>query len=428
MTAAASPMDAARAAPSGILSQYEEVVGPNVLDQLRQLAAPLQGARVVHVNSTRLGGGVAEILEKLVPCMRELDLDASWEVIDGTPDFFQITKSMHNALQGNPVGISEVRAHLFEEVNRHNAERLGEVLHDADYVFIHDPQPSPLVDIVEGRRGRWIWRCHIDLSHPYRPVWNYLRRFVAQYDASIFSLPDFGQPLPHPVYIIPPSIDALSEKNMELGEEEVAATLERFGIDTQRQLVLQVSRFDRFKDPVGVIQAYRLATKFAPDLQLVLAGGEATDDPEGASMLEEVRAAASDDPDIHVLLLPADSGRIINALQRGTDIVLQKSLREGFGLTVTEGMWKGKPVIGGNAGGIRLQVVNHQTGFLVETPEGMALRVRYLLQQERERLDMGERARELVRENFLITRHLRDYLTLMVALSGVGQDGRIELW
>lgn len=411
-----------------LLPRYEAVVGPHVLDQLRQLAAPLQGAKVVHVNSTRLGGGVAEILEKLVPCMAELGLEASWEVIDGTSDFFHVTKSMHNALQGHPVSIPDARTRLFEDVNRDNAERLGETLRDADYVFIHDPQPAPLISLVGEQRGRWVWRCHIDLSRPFRPVWSYLRPFVAQYDASIFSLPQFGQPLPHPVYIIPPSIDALSEKNIELGQEEIAATLERFGIDAARPVILQVSRFDRFKDPVGVIQAYRLAVSFVPDLQLVLAGGEATDDPEGESVLTEVREAAADDPDVHVLLLPADSGRTINALQRGSDIVLQKSLREGFGLTVTEGMWKGKPVIGGNTGGIRLQVVNHQTGFLVDTPEGAALRIRYLLLQERERLEMGERARELVREDFLITRHLRDYLTLMVALAGVGADGRIELW
>lgn len=413
---------------SAILPMYEEVVGANVLDQLRQLARPLHGARVVHVNSTRLGGGVAEILEKLVPCMIELGLQASWEVIDGTGEFFQVTKSIHNALQGTPIGLTDARTTLFEDVNRWNAERLGESLRDADFVFIHDPQPAPLVRIIEGKRGRWIWRCHIDLSHPYRPVWNYLRRFVEAYDASIFSLPDFSQPLSHPVFIIPPSIDALSEKNTDLPGEEVIATAERFKIDPERPVVLQVSRFDRFKDPVGVIHAYRLATKFVPDLQLVLAGGEATDDPEGASMLDEVRAAAADDPDVHVLLLPADSNRTINALQRGAGIVMQKSLREGFGLTVTEAMWKGKPVIGGNAGGIRLQVVNHQTGFLVDTPEGAALRIRYLLQQENERLEMGERARQLVRENFLITRHLRDYLTLLVALSGVGHEGRIELW
>jgi trehalose synthase len=228
------------------------------------------------------------------------------------------------------------------------------------------------------------------------------------------------------VFIIPPSIDALSEKNMDLPAEEVVDTQGRFGIDPERPLILQVSRFDRFKDPLGVIRAYELAKRFVPTLQLGLAGGEAADDPEGASVLEEVREAAADDPDIHVLMLPANSNRTINALQRAAVVGLQKSLREGFGLTVTESMWKGKPVIGGNVGGIRLQVVNHETGFLVDTPEGAALRIRYLLFNEGERLRIGRQAKEFVRENFLITRNLREYLTLIVALSH-GADGRIEL-
>lgn len=410
-----------------ILPQYEAIVGPGALDQLRQLAAPLQGARVVHVNSTRLGGGVAEILQKLVPCMQELGIEASWEVIGGTADFFSITKSMHNCLQGNPLNLSEARLRLYEETNAQNAARLHDSLADADFVFIHDPQPVAIIAHVPDRRGRWVWRCHVDLSHPYRRMWAYLRRFIDRYDASVFSLPDFGQALPHPVYIIPPSIDALSEKNIELTTREIRATAERFGIDVRRPVMLQVSRFDHFKDPVGVVRAYRLATGFVPDLQLILAGGEATDDPEGPLVLEDVRAAAADDPDIHVLLLPAEADRTVNALQRAADIVVQKSLREGFGLTVTEALWKGKPVIGGNVGGIRLQVVNHRTGFLIETPEGVALRVRYLLLNKAERRAMGKRGREVVRENFLITRHLRDYLTLMLALRGAVRDGRIDL-
>ena len=411
------------------LESYVPVVGRSVIDQLEQLARPLHGARVVHVNSTRVGGGVAEILEKMVPFMNELGMEASWEVIEGDQTFYATTKTFHNALQGKPVAPVNRELQHYEDMNAANAQRLGTTLRQADFVFIHDPQPAALLSRFPDRRGRWIWRCHIDLSHPSRPVWKYLRGQVAGYDASVFSLPDFAQVLPHPVFIIPPSIDPLSEKNIELSQEEVRATVAGVGINPDRPLVVQISRFDRFKDPLGVINSYLLASRFAPELQLVLAGGGASDDPEGETVLEEVNRTAADLPGVCVLPLPTTetSPRIVNALQRAADIIMQKSLREGFGLTVTEGMWKGRPVIGGNAGGIRLQVVNHQTGFLVDTPEGAALRIRYLLFNEEERLRMGERAREFVRENFLITRHLREYLTLMVALHHKTVQGRIEL-
>jgi trehalose synthase len=408
------------------LQEYAKVAGENAVDQLQQLAASLKGMRVVHVNSTRVGGGVAEILNKLVPLMVELGIDTAWEVITGEEEFFHCTKSFHNGLQGNAVELSESMLRAYEETNAQNAERLRPVLEKADIVFIHDPQPAPLLKLCPNRRGKWVWRCHIDVSRPFRPVWKYLRNFVADYDASVFSLADFAQPLPHPQYLIAPSIDPLSEKNMELSQEEVHSVYLRFGLDPEKAMVLQVSRFDWFKDPVGVIRAFRLARKFTPALQLVLAGGEATDDPEATAVLEEVKAAAGNDDSIHILLLPPDAHRSINALQRAADIVLQKSIREGFGLTVTEAMWKGKPVIGGNTGGIRLQIINHHTGFLVDTPEGAAMRIRYLL-SHRDRLEqMGSKAKEFVRENFLLTRHLREYLTLMLALVR-GREDRIEL-
>jgi len=293
-------------------------------------------------------------------------------------------------------------------------------------VFIHDPQPAPLLSHCPDRQGKWIWRCHIDLSHPYRPVWKYLRRFLLEYDASVFSLDAFAQPMPHPVFLITPSIDPLSEKNLPIDPETLGRVLEEFSIDPTRPIVLQVSRFDRFKDPVGVIEAYRLAKDFVPGLQLVLAGGSADDDPEGEMVLAEVRKAAEDDADIHVLSSGHYSDRTINALQSAADIVMQKSLREGFGLTVTEAMWKGKPVIGGNTGGIRLQLLNHRTGFLVDTPEGAAMRIRYLLSERHRIGQIGQGARELVRQSFLSTRHLREYLTLIVALR-YGTEDRIEL-
>lgn len=410
----------------GLLERYAEQAGPDAVEQLRQLAGLLTGLKVVHVNSTRKGGGVAEILEAMVPLMQELGLDTSWEVIEGNDDFFACTKSFHNALQGKSLEISQALLQAYEEVNRMNAERLRPVLEAADVVFVHDPQPAPLLSHCPERRGKWIWRCHIDLSHPYRPVWKYVRRFLLDYDASVFSLDAFAQPMPHPVYLIPPSINPLSEKNIPLDRTAVREVLEEFGVDPDRPLVLQVSRFDRFKDPLGVIQAYRLAKEFVPGLQLVLAGGSAADDPEGEVVVKDVRKAAKDDPDIHVLSSGHYSERTINALQTGADIVLQKSLREGFGLTVTEAMWKGKPVIGGNTGGIRLQLVDHRTGFLVDTPEGAAMRIRYLLTERHRMAQIGQNARELVRQNFLITRHLREYLTIMVALTH-GNEDRIEL-
>jgi len=403
--------------------RYAPACGEDVIRQLVQLAEPLRGKRVVHVNSTRAGGGVAEILEKLVPLMRSLGIDAQWEVITGSGDFFQCTKRMHNALQGEQTPIPRALLETYGRTNQENAGRLQAQLEDADLVFIHDPQPAGLLRHCQGRRGKWIWRCHIDLGHPQRQVWNFLRAEVVLHDASIFSLADFAQALPHPMVLIPPSIDPLSDKNCELDPAEIDAVRARFGLDAQRPLMAQVSRFDRFKDPLGVIRAFRLAKDFIPGLQLVLAGGGATDDPEAAAVLGEVELAADGDPDIHILALPADAHRTINALQRAADFVLQKSLREGFGLTVAEAMWKGKPVIGGDTGGIRLQVVNHHTGFLVNSPEGAALRVRYLHHHRDKLQQMGQRARQIVRENFLITRHLREYLTLMVSLLR-GQDGQ----
>jgi trehalose synthase len=303
---------------------------------------------------------------------------------------------------------------------------LGPVLKDADIVIIHDPQPAPFLSLCPEKKGKWVWRCHIDVSRPYRSVWKYLRKYVEIYDASVFSLANFSQRLPHPQYLIAPSIDPLSDKNIELPKKEIISVYKQFKIDPDRPLIVQVSRFDLFKDPVGVIHAYRLARKFIPDLQLVLAGGGATDDPEGEMVLNEVYAAADKDDDIHVLLLPSDAHRTINALQRAADIVLQKSTKEGFGLTVTEAMWKGKPVIGGNTGGIRLQVVNHHTGFLVDTPEGAALRMRYLFYNTDKLTEMGKKAKQFVLENFLITRHVREYLTLMVGLLH-GNNDRIGL-
>lgn len=412
---------------SDILDDYKKIVGQQAIDQLLQLAKPLQNLKIVHINSTKMGGGVAEILTKMLPLTENLGIrHCYWEIIQGTLEFFHCTKNFHNALQGDKILPSKSHLDLFESINAENAERLRPMMQDADIVIIHDPQPLMLIQHFPQRKGKWIWRCHIDASNPFRPVWTYLKKTIEKYDAAIFSLAEFAHPLSVPMFVILPSIDPLSEKNIDLSEKEIRETVELFGINPKEPILLQVSRFDRFKDPVGVIQAYRLIKKFNPSVQLVLAGSEASDDPEGQIVLSEVKQASEGDRDIHILMLAADAHRTVNALQRAADIIIQKSTKEGFGLTVTEGLWKGKPVIGGNVGGIRKQVINFQTGFLVNTPEGAAYRIRYLLQNREKIRQMGQIGKEYVRDKFLITRHLREYLTLIYSLY-FNQRDRIEL-
>lgn len=412
-----------------LLDRYKEIVGSEIIDELLQMAEVLKGTKIVHVNSTKTGGGVAEILMTMIHITTALGIETNWEIIKGTPDFFECTKQFHNGLQGQKKTLlTPDLLKCYEQVNAENAEVLRPVLEKADVVFIHDPQPAAMIKAFPNRKNRWVWRCHIDASNPNRFVWKYLRQFVVDYNASIFSLVNFVQPLPHPLFLIPPSIDPLNEKNIDLSSEEVKTIYHRFDIDPKRPMILQVSRFDYFKDPIGVIESYRLAKKYKPSLQLVLAGGGAPDDPEGEIVLNSVVAAAKNDPDIKVLFLPSDSHRTINALQRGADIIIQKSVKEGFGLTVTEGLWKKKPVIGGNCGGIRLQVVNYQTGFLVDTPEGAAERIRFLLQNTQLLQEMGEKGHRFVRENFLITRQLRDYLTLIIYLLQTSDNRRIKIY
>ncbi len=397
-----------------ILDRYEEIVGPQEVDRLRQLASRLKGRRVVHVNSTRTGGGVAEILEWMIPLMRELGIDARWEVITGTPDFYRVTKGFHNGMQGFKVALRRSDFELHREINRQNAERLAL---EADVVFIHDPQPMYLPAFTPaGKVGRWVWRCHIDASHPQRDIWKHLEAAIPHYEATIFSMARFTRPLNRTMFIIPPSIDPLSDKNGPVPEPERLETLARHGIDPERPMLLQVSRYDRFKDPLGVIEAYRLIKPYHPEVQLVLAGGPASDDPEGAEVLKDVMDRAGGDPDLFVLMLPPDAHRTINALQRSATVILQKSLKEGFGLTVTEALWKGKPVIGGASGGITLQVHDYNTGFLVYSPAGAAYRIRYLLRYAERRQRMGQRGHDFVLEHFLLTRHLRDYLLVLLSL------------
>ena len=391
------------------LSKYEKIIGYEEIERLKDQARRLKGITLLHVNSTGTGGGVAEILKSLVPLFRDLGISCEWKVIRGTKEFFRITKSLHNSVQG--VGgksrLTRDMAKEYQRVNRENAKRLGL---GADVVVVHDIQPLPLVE-AKGR-NKWVWRCHIDLSRPEREVWEFLHSYVASYDATIFSVPEFRQALSIPQYIIAPSIDPLSEKNRDLSPQKVRELYQKFRIPKGRPTLLQVSRFDPSKDPLGVIEAYRIL-KERMDCQLVLAGGGAEDDPEGSKILAQVMEETRDDPDIHILDLPPTSFLEINALQRGADVIIQKSLKEGFGLTVTEALWKEKAVVGGKVGGIKLQIRDGENGFLVSSVGEAAQRVEYLFKNPSQAQKMGKAGKKLVREKFLIARHLKDYLNLV---------------
>ena len=397
------------------LDDYTEAIGHAEVDELRVLAGRLGGRSVKMVNSTSVGGGVAEILNRMVPLLLELGVPTRWDVITGGNDFFEITKAFHNALHGAPYQPRPDLLELFLAVNEMNRERME---FPEDFIVIHDPQPVALVrqrELQGERRQGWVWRCHIDLSHPNEAVWKFLEPWVNRYDASIFSSPRFSRQLPMPQYLFYPAIDPISEKNRELEPAYIQSVLERFAIDPRRPIVTQISRFDRLKDPMGVLQAYRMVKKYT-DCQLVLAGGGAADDPEGGQVLAEVREAAGNDPDVKLLELPPWSALEINALQRASTIVVQKSLREGFGLTVAEALWKKKPVVAGAVGGIPTQVIHKHTGMLVHSVEGCAIQLRYLLSNPQAAARLGENGREHVRQNFLITSNMKRYLVLFNVL------------
>jgi trehalose synthase len=403
-----------------MIDAYTAIAPKGDITLLRRLGDHFRGRTFLHINSTRAGGGVAEILHRMIPILQSLGVGARWDVIEGDDLFFDMTKKLHNALQGDHETITESMWEHHNAVNRKNA---GKIDLEAEAVLIHDPQPAPLIEFRKG--GKWIWRCHIDVSNPYHDVYARLARYCGKYDAAIFSVSKFARAMETSEFIIPPSIDPISEKNRELTDEELYATLHKFNIPIDRPIVLQVSRFDRFKDPIGVVKAYRIVKKYN-DCILVLAGSPAHDDPEGEAVLNEVREYAAGDPDIFVLLLPPFSDRDINALQRVATVILQKSLKEGFGLTVSEAMWKGKPVIGGATGGIPLQIVHGVTGFLVHSVDGAAFRIRQYLNNEEMVRRMGERGREHVRNNFLITRQTRDYLAVWYGLEE-GKKSILEL-
>jgi trehalose synthase len=395
------------------LDDYRALLGQGEIDELRVLAKPLRGRSIEMINSTAVGGGVAEILNRLLPLAEELELNMRWEVMTGGDDFYGVTKAFHNALHGAPYHAEAKDFEIFLACNERNRARLPL---DAEFMIIHDPQPAALIDGRKKNGNHWAWRCHIDLSHPNRAVWDFLDKFVARYDAAMFSSPEFSRSLPVPQYLFYPAIDPLSEKNRELESGFVARTLAQYQIDPLRPILTQISRFDRLKDPVGVIRAYRIVKRYF-DCQLVLAGGSASDDPEGAVVLKEVQQEANGEADIHIIELPAWAPLEVNALQRASTIVIQKSLREGFGLTVSEALWKKKPVVASAVGGIPVQIIHKHTGLLAHSVEGTAYQIRFLLSHPEIAAKLGENGHEHVKENFLITQKLKRYMTLFLAMA-----------
>jgi trehalose synthase len=403
------------------LKAYEPVVGPQVIEELHLLAEKAKGRSVQNINSTAVGGGVAEILNRMVPLLRELGVNARWDVIKGGERFFKVTKKFHNALHGKAEEITPEDFTVFLETGEMNNQTMELA---GDIQFIHDPQPIALINRKDGHKAKWIWRCHIDVSNPDPRVWSFLRPFIDRYDAAVFSAPQFSQELPIRQFLITPSIDPLSDKNKELPQETIDSVLKKYNLDPEKPMVTQVSRFDYLKDPLGVIEAFERVRRYV-DCQLVLAGGEATDDPESVEVLAKTRERAAENPDIHVLAIPSGSDIEINALQRASAVIVQKSLKEGFGLTVAEALWKAKPIVASAVGGIPLQVTHKYSGLLCHSVEGAAHAIKQLLQNPAYGKKLGENGREHVRQNFLLTRHLRDYLLLFLALFHEGDVIRL---
>jgi len=400
------------------LEDYKEIVGVNVIGEIHRKASRLYGKHILHINSTYQGGGVAEILNSFVPLMNDIGIDAGWRIVHGNPDFFTITKKYHNALQGEPIHFTEMKKQLYMQAN----ENFSTYTHiDHDCVIIHDPQPLPLIKFYK-KRQPWIWRCHVDLSDPNERLWEFLSTFMLRYDIIILSNEEYRKKdFPVEQRIVYPAIDPLTSKNMEISDKDVSKYLKKFGVSTDKPLITQISRFDKWKDPEGVIKVFkRVKEKF--DCRLVLCGNMATDDPEGPEIYERIRKGAKElieRGDVVLVTDPASSNYIfINALQRISSVIVQKSIKEGFCLAVTEALWKGTPVVASNVGGIPLQVIDGENGFLVESDDtqGFADRIIEILHNPDLAKEMGKNGKEIVRKNFLITRSLSDYLDLLTDL------------
>lgn len=386
------------------LSDYEDYLGTETLERIQRKAEPLQGASVCHVNSTYYGGGVAELMTSLSLLMNDVGLECDWRIIRGNPDFFDTTKGIHNALQGGDFTWTDLKKRVYEGVNYENALRMQL---DEDFVVIHDPQPLPLLEFHGRRNNPWFWRIHIDLTDPHRETWNYMKPFVEEYDAGICSLETYKQDLAIPQYVFTPAIDPFKLKNRHMTPQDINERLEMYDIPTDQPIITQISRFDRWKDPLGVLEAYQQIRQEV-DCTLVLLGNVASDDPEGEEVYAEVNEQAGND----VFVISQHDEALVNALQTRSAVVFQKSLREGFGLTVTEAMWKGTPVIGGDVGGIKVQIEDGDNGFLVSSVQQAADRAVELLKNDEMREEMGEKAQETVRRNFLMPHLLENYLDL----------------
>jgi trehalose synthase len=405
------------------LEKYRGIVTDGLIAEINDLAACLKGARIVHINATAFGGGVAEMLQSLVPLMCDAGLETEWQVIAGDDEFFTVTKAFHNGLQGMDLPLSDEMKDTWQRYNRSNADEFDGVY---DFVVVHDPQPAGLLHFHGDSGGKhWIWRSHIDTSHPNPDYWGFMVPFLAPYDAGVFSMREYvGDGLDFPeLAIIHPSIDPLSRKNRPMSRRRARRICRGLGVDTDRPVITQVSRYDPWKDPLGVIEAYRIAKESVPELQLVLMASMANDDPEGWAYLTRTQQHAGDDPDIHLLSFQRNNDLEVNALQSHCDVVIQKSVREGFGLVVTEALWKRQAVVGGAVGGIPLQVIDGETGFLVHSVAECAEKVLYLLRNRDEAKVMGTTAKEHVRRNFLTPRHLRDYLKLFKKVSARESPG-----
>ena len=394
------------------LFDYEKVVGPDIIKELTILASHVGSRSIKMVNSTAVGGGVAEMLRRIVPLLNDMGVQVKWDVIKGDDEFFEITKAFHNALQGKEEHFSEDVLKTYLAYNEKNNDEMD---FDEDLIIIHDPQPAALIHWNQNRKNRWVWRCHIDMSHPNPQLWGFLRPYVEKYDAAIFSSALFSPELAIPQYRFYPAIDPLDEKNRELDASYVDGVFAKYGIPRDKPIVTQISRYDPWKDPVGVVKAFKMARKYV-DCRLLLVGDKAADDPEAEKILEKVRTEAGNDPDIHILLFSPSIATEINAFQRASDIVLQKSLREGFALTVSEALWKSRPVIGGAVGGIPAQIIDGYTGLLVHSVEGASLAIRSLLTKPKFAEKLGENGHQRVKDEFLITKNLKRYLLLLLAL------------
>ena len=401
------------------LADYASIVGRSLADEIRELAEPLKGRRMLHLSATAFGGGVAEIQYTLIPLLNDVGIETEWRVIHGRDEFFDVTKTIHNALQGNPQGLTAEQRETFMEYSRLNAEALTDA-DEWDMIVVHDPQPVAIRPLLQTSRPRWVWRCHIDLSDPNAEVLDFLLPSIASYDAEIFHMHQYVPAVGLEGAVIwPPAIDPLAPKNMALAQEDAAYIVDQFGIDATRPMMLQVSRFDPWKDPLGVIEAYRTVKQSHPDMQLALVGSMAHDDPEGWEYYNQTVEFAGDDPDVHILSNLNNVGAVeVNAFQVHAAVCLQKSIREGFGLTVSEALWKARPVIGGNAGGITTQIEDRVTGHLVSSPEEAALRSLEILDDPEDARSMARRGKEHVRQHFLTPRLMRNWLALMHHLDG----------